>query len=364
MSMLSHAAMHRLSDYVGGRDNNFNLLRFMAAMMVLYSHSFALALGASGAEPWIDWGVTPGSVAVDIFFVTSGFLVTGSLIARKDLCSFVKARALRIYPALLVVAALTIFGFGAYFTTLTFHDYLFDAETIKYALRNATLFAGCCGHLPHVFDDNPIAGAINGSLWTMPWEVRMYALLLGIGVIARVTHWRENVWKALIVIAAGAFSATYVINHYWPVVSFMKDDRALRLGMMFFVGATFFAFKERIHISHLSAYVSIALVALAMLAGEWLFLPVYTLLVGYVALHLAYLPSGGIRHFNRLGDYSYGVYIYAFPIQQSIVALEPGISGMRVFMIALPCVLLFSMLSWHFVEKKSLRLKDRNLACI
>ncbi len=353
--------MKKLSEYARGRDNNFNLIRFVAAMMVLYSHSFALALG--GGEPWSQFGVTPGSIAVDIFFVTSGFLVTASLVVRKELCSFVVARVLRIYPALLVMVFLTVFVLGVTFTTAPLHDYFNDIEIVKYVLRNTTLFAGCCGHLPHVFDDNPVKQAVNGSLWTMPWEVRMYFLLFGIGVVAKFLQWREQAWKPMVVIAFVIFSVAYFVNHYVPAVSFMQDNRALRLCMLFFMGATFYAYKEKISISHLTGFSALILVAAALLAGEWLFLPLYTVLVGYAALYLAYLPAGGIRKFNQLGDYSYGVYIYAFPIQQAIVSMNIGITGMHLFLIALPCTLLCAVLSWHLIEKRSLKIKSSQLFC-
>lgn len=359
--MVTSSRLNMLSAYVGGRDNNFNLLRLIAAIMVLYSHSFALATGSSSAEPWLLLGVTPGSVAVDIFFVTSGFLVTGSLIARKELCSFVMARALRIYPAMFLMVGLTIVVLGIFFTTLSFYDYFFDIKTLKYAISNTTLLAGAGGLLPHVFDDNPMKYAVNGSLWTMPWEVRMYIVLLGIGVIAKLTQWQANVWKGLVLGSAILFSLAYILSHYWHTKFLIQNELALRLPMMFFMGAAFFAFKEKIYISRTLGYFLVSAVMLSTLYGEWLFLPIYTLLVGYISLHFAYIPSGRIRNFNKLGDYSYGVYIYAFPIQQAIIACNKGISGISVFWFALPCVLLCSVLSWHLVEKKSLSLKNKKL---
>ena len=97
----------KLSDFTSGRDNNFNLIRIIAALAVLVTHSFALATGTSAAEPFQKTlGMTIGSIAVDIFFITSGFLVTGSLLTRKsfiDFIEFVWARVLRIFPALLVM---------------------------------------------------------------------------------------------------------------------------------------------------------------------------------------------------------------------------------------------------------------------
>lgn len=360
---MQRIGMFKLSDFIGGRDNNFNLMRLIAAVMVLYSHSFALAVGLSSAEPWLQFGITPGSVAVDIFFVTSGFLVTGSLVSRKELCSFVMARVLRIYPALLVMLVLTIFVLGAYFTTLTLHDYFTDIETLKYGAKNSILIAGSYSHLPFVFEDNPFRKAVNGSLWTMPWELRMYVILLCIGVIVKMSNWREIVWKLLVIATLVSVVILYIMKHYYSITVLITDERVLRLSFMFFVGATFYAIKNVVYIGHWSGFLVGIIIILAATVGQWLFLPIYTVCIAYLLLHLAYLPSGIVRKFNNLGDYSYGVYIYAFPIQQSVVALVPGISGLNLFLAAFPLVLLCSIFSWHVVEKRCLNLKNRKIIC-
>jgi peptidoglycan/LPS O-acetylase OafA/YrhL len=98
-----------LGDYVGGRDNNFNLIRFLAASAVLLSHSFPLSNGDPTTEPLRSWlGLSAGEIAVDVFFLTSGFLVAGSLLTRHSVSGFAVARALRIYPAMVVSVLLTV----------------------------------------------------------------------------------------------------------------------------------------------------------------------------------------------------------------------------------------------------------------
>lgn len=355
--------LNKLSNLVGGRDNNFNLMRLIAAVMVLYGHSFALAVGSSSAEPWLQFGVTPGSVAVDIFFITSGFLVTGSLIERRELCSFVIARVLRIYPALIIVVALTVFVLGAYFTTLTLSGYFSDAETFKYWIRNSTLLRGSYGYLPDVFENNPYKKAVNGSLWTMPWEVRMYIVLLGVGIVAKFAQWRDWVWKAIVIAIFFTVSAVYLMTYLFDSIVLIKDERVLRLFFMFFMGASYFALKEKIYIGHSAALAALFCTAIAIFFGKSVFLPIYTVLAGYIVLYLALLPKGKVRNFNRFGDYSYGVYIYAFPIQQIIVSRIPGITGIELFFTAFPCVLFCSVLSWHYIEKKCLRLKNKQTLC-
>ena len=167
-----------INDRMGGRDNHFNLIRFLAALAVLVTHSFALSSGKSENEPlWTTYGMTLGSIAVDVFFVTSGFLVCNSLVSRQNLLEFAAARALRILPALWVVLAITVLLVGPSLTTLTLVDFARSHETWRYVIKNATMFGGMAHTLPGVFEHNAYPRAVNGSLWTMASEVRMYACL-------------------------------------------------------------------------------------------------------------------------------------------------------------------------------------------
>ena len=109
----------RLSQYTTSRDNNFNLIRFIAASAVLYYHCFPLTIGPVYSEPigrfiWIG----PGDLAVHIFFVSSGFLVTSSLVKRNNIIAYFWARFIRIYPALFVVVGFCVFVIGLSYTSL------------------------------------------------------------------------------------------------------------------------------------------------------------------------------------------------------------------------------------------------------
>ena len=179
----------KLSNFTQGRDNNFNLIRIVAALAVLITHSFALAMGTSDAEPFRQsLGITMGEIAVDIFFIASGFLVTASLLTRQSVIEFVWARVLRIFPALLIMLILTVFGLGVFFTSLSFPSYISDSKTYIYLLKCATLIRGVDFTLPGVFDENPYNNMVNGSLWTMPYEIKMYVILLLIFVVSRVIN--------------------------------------------------------------------------------------------------------------------------------------------------------------------------------
>ena len=344
-----------LSNYSQGRDNNFNLLRIVAAFAVLVTHSFALAIGTGAAEPFRDsLGMTMGTIAVDVFFVTSGFLVTGSLLTRQNAREFLWARFLRVFPALLVMLLLTVFGLGPFLTSWPLSAYLTDAGTYGYLLKCATLVSGVWYNLPGVFMDNPFKSAVNGSLWSLPYEIRMYAIVLVVWLVCRrIQSIGDRAFSIAIVSATLAAGLFVLVRH----IEGLPADQFVSLFFMFFSGAACFLLKERIALSHgCFCFCAIGLLASA-LVGPRLFFVVYLLTIAYSVLYLAYIPAGPVRTYNRVGDYSYGVYIYAFPIQQSVAVLIPGVSVLLLFLISVCITLSLAVLSWHLLERWALGFK-------
>lgn len=344
-----------LSEYATSRDNNFNLLRFIAAVLVLYSHSFALVLGTSDAEPMKTViGMSWGSIAVDIFFVTSGFLIAGSYIARNNVIAFAWARILRIYPALIMAVLFCVFIVGLYFTTLSTWEYLLNTQTYKFILKNSVLFFGIEYNLPGVFNDIPWKNAVNGSLWTLPYEVKMYVILAFVLFIIAYLGKRISsvTFKNTLFVIATISIFSHIINHFlqFTAINFLK------LFYMFFVGATFYVWKDRIILSSKFFLIMFSVLIISTLHKEAYFV-VYTIILPYLIFYIAYVPSGQIRKFNKFGDYSYGIYIYAFPVQQSLVALIPDISVGAMIVYAFVITLILSMFSWHFLEKHFLKMK-------
>jgi len=346
----------RLSNCAQGRDNNFNLIRIVAAFAVLVTHSFAFSIGTGDAEPFrAILGMTMGKIAVDVFFITSGFLVTASLFTRQSVIEFVWARVLRILPALVVMLLLTVFVLGAFFTSLPLSSYFLNKETYIYFIKCSTLFGKVAFNLPGVFENNPYKNDVNSSLWTIPYEVRMYAILAVTWVALRIT--RENRLKRfkLIVVVYAVLSGIYVLIGY--ILSFNVGG-SIRLSFMFFTGAAFYILKERIVLSRWFFWFIMIVLSLAI-GHVRVFVVVYTLSIAYLLFFLAYVPSGNIRKYNLLGDYSYGVYIYACPIQQSVAALIPGVSVLHMFLISAPITILLGVISWHFLERRVLALKGQ-----
>lgn len=349
--------MRLLIEAAEGKDNNFNLIRLIAALAVMVTHSFVLTAGDPKMEPLRNWlGMTLGDFAVDAFFITSGFLVAASLARRKSALDFACARVLRVYPALLVMLGLTVFVLGTALTRLPAAEYLTHLSTFKYLVQDATLVFGVAYVLPGVFESNPYRSAVNGSLWSMPWELRMYLLLLALWFFAKLAGRRRPVlWGQLVLAVFAAAAIAHIAVH------FLRPDAAeagLRLSFMFFSGAAFYVLRRHVVLSHRWAGAALLALCVSLVSREAFFVA-YCATFAYLLLWLAYVPAGAVRRFNRVGDYSYGTYIYAFPIQQLTAALVPGISVLSMVLISGSATLALAMLSWHLIEQRALQLKDR-----
>jgi peptidoglycan/LPS O-acetylase OafA/YrhL len=346
-----------LADAAHGRDNNFHLVRLLAAVLVLVSHSWPLT-GTAG-EPLERWaGFSLGHLGVDVFFVVSGFLVTGSLFARPALGSFLRARALRILPALVVSSFGVAFVMGPLVTTLPTLDYLGSWDTWRYALRNAITWPlGVEWHLPGVFAGNPGGPAVNGALWSLPWELTMYALLVALGVL-RLAGVGRGVLRALVLATACAATVGHAANEGWALTQRFELVQGLRLTALFFTGGALRLLAAAVPLH--GAVAAAALLALAVVmraGGAWLGL--YPALLGYAVLWFALVPGGPLRAWRKRGDWSYGLYLWQFPVQQCLMGLFPGLGPAGLIATALPATLVLAIASWRFVEAPALARKDR-----
>jgi peptidoglycan/LPS O-acetylase OafA/YrhL len=347
----SAPGMIRFSTVVHGRDNNFHLVRLLAASAVLVSHSFPLSTGSVATEPLRALlGCTPGSIAVDLFFTISGLLVTMSLVRRNSVADFVRARFFRIWPALAVAILLAVFALGPIFTALPLATYWSSHETWRYLAKNLVLLHGIAYTLPGVFDGNPSPHAINGSLWTLPSEVRCYLYLLAAWIAVRKLT-SERIFRIFVT----ALWLALLGWHCWSMGQSTLELSPPRLNLMFASGVAIYLYRDRAVLSW--RWLGAVIVALALSAiNQKAFGVVYVLALPYIMLCLAYLPRGKILGFNKLGDYSYGVYVYAYPIQQTLMCLVPTLGPGALFAAAMPATLAMAVLSWHFIEKPALRL--------
>ncbi|WP_333677094.1 acyltransferase [Dyella sp.] len=345
----------KLSELAVGRENNLNMIRLLAASLVLYSHSFALVrkgasqVGGGEAIGTLLGSQDGGSIAVNAFFLISGFLVTGSLLKRNDLMFYIRARMLRLFPALFVSLVLTIFVLGPLVSTLRAAEYLSSGQTYRFLLNNLSLWRADY-LLPGVFQDQPNTSP-NGSLWTLPMEGRMYLLVATIWLLRGFSaRWLFNL--------VAIFGLIFTIS--WPQINpFILDQREC------FIVAAFFLVGMLVYVNMdilpINGGIAAFLFLLCLLAhGQSSFDVMFGVALAYGVFWLGFSPKIGF--FNRIGDYSYGIYVYAFPIQQLYVHFFGEISSLKLFALSMPTTLLVAMASWHYLEKPALSLKRRQSA--
>jgi peptidoglycan/LPS O-acetylase OafA/YrhL len=344
-------ATMRLGDCTAGRDNNMQLLRVLAASAVLLFHCYALTGHRTDEPLWR--AATPlnlGALGVQVFFVISGFLVTQSWLTRERVAPFVVTRALRIYPAL-VAATLATLALAAWSSALPAARFWRDPQALDYVLHTPLGFA-VRHFLPGAYAGNPGANAVNGSLYTLPFELRLYvavALAGAAGVLAR----RSVALVAIIAILAIGLARPDWIDRIFDAGA---DQHVGTLALLFALGMLAFLWRDAIPMSPVSALAALAAIAVdpAGLARTLLFAP----LLVYLVLIFAYDPRLRWRAYNRVGDYSYGMHVYAFPTQQTLIERMPGIAPPALFALALPITHALAVVSWHALEHPLLGLKS------
>ncbi|AHL73652.1 sugar acetylase [Stutzerimonas stutzeri] len=331
------------------RENNFDFLRFFAATLVLLVHSYPLT-GRRPDEPieLLTGYENGGEFAVAIFFVISGYLITSSWINSSSAKSFLIKRALRVFPALILAVLLSAFIIGPLVTDRPLSNYFSSPVTWTY-LQNALLITRF--ELPGVFSQNIYPNVVNGSLWTLPLEVLMYIGVLIMGLVGLLN--RRLIFLPIAGLAVGHF---WILGMLGIESFFIKN--IVKLGLLYYTGAAIFLYRDALP---WRGWIAAALVvALALTfhtaAGPY----VYVLALPYLVIYLAYAPIPLIARFGKYGDFSYGMYIYAFPFQQLTVYLlghEIGVFWLTA--ISLAPTLLLAILSWHLIEAPAMKLKKR-----
>lgn len=344
----------RLEAALDRRANHLTLIRVLAAVAVLVSHSWTLTLGPGTPEPLSGlFGMSLGSVSVLVFFGISGVLIPMSLERAETLAIWARARILRIFPALFCVALLTALVLGPLVTTEEIGAYFGSTAPVRYVLNVATL-AKVNTALPGVFEAATPAPHVNGSLWTLPYEVGCYLLVALLGT-AGIFRRQTGVLAVAALLAVTAFA---VWQRKALGLSYTSLGHFLNFALPFLTGTLFYLLRRRILLNWKPALVLLGL-TLAALGTDFL-RPMLSVTLVYWVLWIGLVPQGPLLAYNRLGDYSYGTYIYAFPIQQTVAQVMPGISPVAAIAVALPITLCFAVLSWLLVERPALRLKRRH----
>ena len=332
----------------------------MLALAVLLDHAFILH-GSGHMLGSTRYQTSLGGLAVAGFFVLSGALITASWEHRRTAWQFARNRVLRIFPGYLVCLLVTAFVIGplawAVQSSPEFSAYWkLEPSPAGYVLRNSLLmqFQPRIGDL---FATHAEAYSINGSLWSIPWEAGCYMMVGALGLAGVITRWPLGVAMGMLALLANClvFPPGSILGRLF------LSERVLLLPVYFLGGAAFYLFRHRIPRSPWLGALALA----GMIIGgcfHWLLTAAFFL--PYLLFYAAGLavPAEGFPR-RKQADYSYGIYIYSFPVQQLLVAAGLAQAGPWWLLLAsLVGAVPLAAMSWHFVEAPCLRLKSASQA--
>lgn len=342
----------------GGFGPGFDWIRIVLALSVAATHVNSIVpldAGHFSLPPAYHFGI------LYAFFGLSGFLITASA-ERLSLPNFMLNRGLRIFPALMVDVALSALILGAIFTTLPLGAYYADPMTHRYLLN---MVGAVQLHLPGVFETSTVS-AVNYSLWTVPFELACYLLIGGLMVTRgfRLVPILVLGWVAAGFAVAAASSRLGLAE---PALQHLFVLKGSRLLVAFLLGIGAYRWRNRIpHDIRLFAAALLACAAInwGLAPGEDdVFYPALSLVLGVPVLYMtlwlgaADLPTPALL---RRGDYSYGIYLYHWPIMQALVLVLPDLRHAALyFLVTMPVVIAFAACSWHLIEKPVLAQRRR-----
>lgn len=331
--------------------DNLLVLRLGAALLVIFGHSFAVTNALVPLRDPIHWAFPMTAsqlLGVMIFFVASGFLIVLSFERRPELVRFLSARALRLWPALIVCVSAWAFVLGPVLSELPLREYFATGQPLVYFARNISLYFDIQPSLPGVFTHNPGSAIVNVSIWTLPYEAGAYLCVAALGVIGVLR--RPVIASILITAAIGWF---VLLPWYIPDGPKGLAYFGRVLLALFGTGAMACLWRRYLRLST-GAMLLLALLALVTRtqAGA---MPLLWLGIAYFVFWFAYVPR--LPRIPQDWDLSYGTYLWGFPIQQCIAQL-----GLRdpflLFAITVPIVLPIAIASWLAVERPMLRWKS------
>ena len=354
LSAYPYSAAAPAASGTAARRNNFDALRLTAAISVVFSHAFLIAEGSEANEPFVRLTGSQcvlGLVGVFVFFVISGYLVTGSYCRRPQPGHFALRRVLRIYPGLAVNLVLCATVLGPLVTCLPLDQYFRSPELAGYLARSFALSPTAPSLPGALFADNPAGGIVNGSLWTLRYEMMLYALVLALGAL--------RLLRLPAALALTALGIAAVANET-ALKPFGDLGEMAWLSGFFGAGMALYFLRGRLPFTWLGAAAAVA--ALALFAWLHLFIMLFPLAGAYLAIGLATRYDPALAVCRSLGDLSYGLYIYGWPAEALVMWLSGGRAAWwQVFLGGLSLALPLAWLSWHLVEKRALRWRPRRI---
>lgn len=356
--------MRTLEYIYNPKDNSFDLLRFSLAFAVLFYHSFALLENSHDFFTNYFKDITLGTFAVGGFFALSGFFITASFLNTENFIIYLKKRLLRIIPAFLVSLLLIIFVIVPIASTEEVNYFsLKEGSPFYFLLNSISLHMfNYSWTVKGVFESLPFPNSLNGSMWTLKHEFAAY-LLMPLILLLTFKNKIGFLFSSLVIIILAILNIVFSYKIFnipcctnWVFAS--NEYNSFILFFSFFlIGGNLYLFKDKII---LSSRLVLLFVFLIFISNKYqgptlifllLFLPYILIYMGAVFKH---------KLFTKYGDYSYGMYIYAFPVQQFLIYLYyDDLSINRFILFSTMITLMISILSWHLVEKNILKWKKR-----
>jgi len=347
---MASSTISRQFDQAKGRPSGFDYLRISLAAFVVIIHAPIITLGAPGGDMVWHSPLLPAiRMVIPMFFALSGFLIASSFERTPSLYKFFGLRIIRIGPALFVETLLSALILGPLMTEYPLKSYFTDPLFFNY-------FKNIIGdpqfHLPGLFAHTP-NDLVNFQLWTIPFELECY-LLIGLVGLLGGRRYRVIAPVAMVVIIAGSLLARILVWHNMPEIT--RPLPGPLLVISFISGVSVYFYREYLRAGPFTI-IALILVNLVILSlpGFWQF---------FSPMPIAWLV-GCIGTLNprrltilRGADYSYGLYLYGYPIEQTVVYIFPHmLSPVFTAVAALIIASFFAAFSWHFVEKPALKLR-------
>jgi peptidoglycan/LPS O-acetylase OafA/YrhL len=332
------------------RNNNLTIIRLVAAISVTFAHSFALLAGHPyDLIPGLHSG-SFGSLAVAVFFALSGLLITQSYVRSKSAWTYFEARWLRIFPALFFANLVTAVivsqlvkkqGLEAFIDIKNWR-YVFGAFFFDY------------GYYDHAFQNLPL-DSVNGSLWTLTIEFRLYLFVLICGLIGLFARKYFALAIFIILTLAAIFHIDFIVLKMFPILFHTKtyDPTILSLPLCFGLGSLVFLFRDKVPLMLTPA---IILLMGVIFIDEWLY---KVLAFAYASYVFGFHPKVYLPSLNFRFDLSYGIYVLSFPLQQISIYYKVTESPWLLFLVTMSIVFPLSFCSWYVIEKPALKLKNR-----
>lgn len=334
-----------------GHDNFFTPLRLIFASLVVFGHAYGIGFRDSSLEPHVFYHYTFSYMAVNMFFITSGFLVTKSMVYRGDTPNFMSARILRIFPALVIHVLFMMLIIGPLATNVPLREFFSSPDWYLQPLKVLT-FLDTDMTMPGIFSTNgePYGSA---TLWTLRYEVIAYIgtlTVFSLGLLKR---------KYMVLIQFILPSIGWILFHHLGVFSSLPAtiENLFRFGIAYGLGATIYAYRERLNFGWLGFISALAL--------SWVFrtTPVVEVLMNvilaWIVFRLAYMQAPKLNFLQKLPDLSYGIYIYHWCILQMLYYWFSSLSVVSLILLAFPPTIVLAAMSWYIVEKPMLKSKTR-----